>query len=94
MPRLRAKKDANHNAIARALRAVGCTVFETHQLGAGYPDLTVGRAGVTYLLEVKAAGGSLTPAEEAFVATWRGHVAIVRTIDEALRAVGVEGGGQ
>lgn len=90
-----AKKDANHNTIARALRDVGYLVHETHQLGSGYPDLTVGgidrRTGArrVWLVEVKDAGGSLTPDEETFHQAWAGYVAVVRSVDEAYRLVGV-----
>lgn len=84
-----AKKDRNHNEIARALRDAGVDVFESYQIGAGFPDLTCGRGGRTYLLEVKCGRGVLTPDEAAFLAGWRGHVAVVTSVDEALRAVGL-----
>lgn len=32
--------------------------------------------------------GTLTPDEETFFQTWNGHAVVVRTADEALRAVG------
>lgn len=41
------------------------------------------------MIEIKAGRGTLTPDEETFLAGWRGHVAVVRTADEALRAVGL-----
>ena len=60
------------------------------------PDLLVGRvvAGVprTFLLEVK--DGTLAPsrrrlneAETAWHRSWLGHVAVVLSVEEALRAV-------
>ena len=93
--RVRARRDANHTEITRALRDVGYLVHETHQLGSGYPDLTVGgidrATGIRrlWLVEVKAARGTLTPDEAAFHAEWAGHVHIVRSIDDAYRLVGV-----
>lgn len=90
-----AKKDTNHNQIAAALRDVGYLVHETHQLGAGFPDLTVGgidrRAGVArvWLVEVKEPKGTLTPDEQTFHQAWAGYVAIVRSVDDAYRLVGV-----
>lgn len=90
-----AKKDANHNQIAAALRDVGYLVHETHQLGAGFPDLVVAgidrRTGLRriWLIEVKDIRGALTPDEAAFHAMWGDYVAIVRTVDEAYRLVGV-----
>jgi hypothetical protein len=63
-------------------------------LGRGYPDLTVGRAGQNYLLEVKdwqkpPSKKQLTADEQQFFDEWRGHVARVETIEEALREVGL-----
>lgn len=90
-----AKKDSNHNQIRRALEDAGYVVHETHQLGGGFPDLTVGgicrRTGQrrVWLVEVKDAKGTLTPDEEAFHALWRDMVHIVRTVDDAYRLVGV-----
>lgn len=90
-----AKKDTNHNAIAGALRDVGYLVHETHQLGAGFPDLTIGgidrKTGErrVWLVEVKEKGGSLTPDEVWFHTAWAGYVHIVRTVDEAYKLVGV-----
>lgn len=90
-----ARKDLNHNVIAQALRDVGYRVAETHQLGSGFPDLVV--AGVDrktgtrqrWLLEVKGAKEKLTPDEELFHVAWAGDVAIVRSVDDAYRLVGV-----
>lgn len=90
-----AKKDANHNQIAAALRDVGYLVHETHQLGAGFPDLVVAgidrRSGLRriWLIEVKDIRGTLTPDEAAFHAEWDGYIDIVRTVDDAYKLVGV-----
>lgn len=91
-----AKKDVNHNTIAAALRDVGYLVWETHQLGGGYPDLNV--AGIdratgqqrVWLVEVKDRGGTLTADEAAFHLQWRGFVHIVRSVDDAYRLVGID----
>ena len=92
--RLRAAVDANQPEIVAALRRCGCTVALTHQLGGGAGDIIVGRQGVNYWLEIK--DGSkvpskreLTPDEIEFHARWRGHIQVVNSVDEALRAVGV-----
>jgi hypothetical protein len=89
------KKDDNHNEIALALHRCGCSVFDTSAVGGGFPDLAVGVHNRTVLLEIKrpkAKGqkeGEKTPAQKEFFASWRGEVYEVRTVDEALRAVGV-----
>jgi hypothetical protein len=57
-------------------------------------DLIVGRAGRNFLLEVKnpeqvPSKQILTELEEVFHRNWRGQVAIVTTVEEALAAVGL-----
>jgi hypothetical protein len=86
---LLARIDANQPAIAKALADAGCSVQRTHAMGGGFPDLIVGRAGLTFMLEVKRPGETLDGRQEAWHAGWRGHVAIVTTPEEALRAVGI-----
>lgn len=88
-----AKVDANHGDIVRALRAVGCSVQSLAMVGAGCPDLAVGYRGRNFLLEVKdgskaPSARKLTPDEARWHEGWRGTVVTVRTVDEALRAVG------
>lgn len=85
--------DANQPEIVARLREVGASVTPTHEIGRGFPDLAVGFRGVTYLFEVK--DGSkppskrrLTPDEQEWHSLWRGQVAIIETIDDALRLIG------
>lgn len=89
-----ARTDANHTAIVQALRAAGCSVLSLAAVGKGAPDLLVGRGSKNTLLEVKDGNKSasrkrLTELEAEFAATWRGQVATVETIEEALAAVSV-----
>ena len=86
--RLRHKVDLTQSAIVEALRRAGCTVRDTSMVGQGFPDLTVGRSGLNYLIECKSARGTLTPDEREFIATWRGDVHICYTPEDALLAVG------
>jgi hypothetical protein len=93
---MRAKRtDANQASIMAVLRQVGATVVDLSAVGKGCPDLLVGHRGVTYLLEVKNVKGKnkTTPDQDVFYAWWRGApVAIVRTADEALQAIGATEG--
>jgi len=75
--------DANHKAIRQGLEAIGATVDGKCPL-----DLLVGFRGRTYLLEVKTAKGKLRASQQAFLGRWQGHAAVVRTLDEALQAIG------
>lgn len=83
-----AKVDIAQPEIVAALRAAGCSV-----LFIGKPvDLAVGRAGLTYFLEVKSGESKrhdLTPSQMDFFRDWRGHAVVVCSVDEALRAVGI-----
>ena len=90
-----AKVDDIQREIVAALRTCGATVLNLSRVGEGCPDLLVGFRGHNVLIEVKrprAKGqraGTTTPAQDDFLAGWRGRAVVVRTVDEALRAVGV-----
>jgi len=89
-----AKVDGNQAAIVSALRQVGATVTPCHGVGEGFPDLCVGWSGETFLLEVKdpsqpISGQALTPPQVKWHNGWRGHARVVRTVKEALEAVGI-----
>ena len=75
--------DANHAEIRAALERVGATVVPD-----GPTDLIVGFRGANYLIEVKTEKGKLRPTQEDFVRWWKGHVAVVRSIEEALKVIG------
>ena len=92
-----ARRDATEDAIVAALRCAGCSVAYWGIDGA--PDLVVGRAGRTWLLEVKQPAGPrggatrdgqrLGELQVAWHRAWRGHVAVVHSATEALAAVGL-----
>lgn len=48
-----AKKDANHAEIVEALKGHGAYVIDTSGMGQGFPDLILGYAGKTLLMEIK-----------------------------------------
>lgn len=86
--------DQNQSAIVDALRAVGCTVQPLHAVGKGCPDVLAGRNGINVLLEIK--DGSKPPSARKLTRdqvlwhdAWRGQVAVVTSVKEALEAVGV-----
>lgn len=90
------KRDANHREIIQALRDAYISVWDTADLGNGFPDAVAAaphrKTGqdITALLEIKTKDGKLTPAEQKFIDSWRGTVHIVRTPAEALRVFGIE----
>lgn len=82
------RRDANHQAVVGWYRDLGCTVVDCADMALGHPDLLIGCAGVTGLCEVKTEEGTLSGAQQTFLAAWRGgEVAIVRTQDDVIAHV-------
>lgn len=77
------RRDVNEKPIREALEAIGATV--TPISGKGAPDLLVRLRGHLWAFEVKSAKGQQTDAQE--LTDWP----IVRSVEDALRAVGVAG---
>ena len=82
-----AKVDGNQPAIVEALRRVGAAVIHLHQVGGGCPDLLVHGRNRTFLLEVKQPGEKINKLQAEFIATWPGEIHVVRTTEEAIKAV-------
>src|SRR3990167_6682340 len=88
--------DANQKDIVAALRKIGCSVFDTHEVGHGFPDIAVGfcRASRrrTVLMEIK--DGNLPPSrnklttdEKLFHFGYRGEATIVYSVEDAIQYV-------
>ena len=80
------KRDLTEAAITAALTKAGCDIEYVYRQPY---DIIVGRAGNTYLLEIKSGKAALRPSQKVFKMTWRGNYSVVRTVEEALRAVGL-----
>lgn len=80
------RRDANEAQIVLALQQAGCDV---HYMVNAPWDITVGRGSQSFLLELKTRSGKVKESQEKFLAHWRGHYAICRTAEQALRAVGL-----
>lgn len=90
--RYAAKRDSNETEIIAALHSVGASVAQIS--AKGLPDLLVGWRGKTFLMETKTRRGKLTPSQQQFIAAWDGApVVVVRSIDDALKAIGAIGEG-
>lgn len=82
--------DANQKPIVEALERCGASVQSITRVGHGCPDLLVGFRRRTFLLEVKSETGALNDEQVEWHQLWRGMpVAVVRTPEEALQAVGI-----
>jgi len=84
MSRVFNKRDSNEAEIVTALQRVGCSVAYAERQPY---DLLAGRAGRTYLLEIKQRSGRLRESQLIFGASWKGHYKVVRSVEEALKAV-------
>jgi len=80
--------DANQPEIVDALRKVGASVQHLHETGYGVPDILVGFRGFNFLLEIKGKQGKLNPLQHRWHCAWQGQVCVVRSVDEALEAIG------
>jgi hypothetical protein len=70
--------DANAKEIIAALEAGGCSVESI-----GKPvDIAVGIGGKSFLFEIKTAKGKLRESQVKFLDRWRGHVGILRSLDD------------
>jgi hypothetical protein len=82
------QRDLNEPEIISALQQCGCDVERIDLC-----DLIVGRAGVNYLLEIKRpdrrSESRIKPRQKRMRSTWSGQYAIVTTVAEALKAVGL-----
>lgn len=90
-----AKVDANQAQIVSALRAAGASVSSLAPVGQGVPDLLAGFRGQNFLLECKdgrrrPSERTLTPAQQEWIASWRGTVHVVLCPEDALKAIGIE----
>lgn len=83
-----ARVDANQAEIVEALRQAGASVQLLHMVGQGCPDLAVGFRGANFMLEIKQDRGKLTAEEYVWLSEWRGQAKVVRSPEEALRAIG------
>ena len=72
-----------------ALRKAGCSVQSLARVGAGCPDLLVGRAGSNWLMEIKTDGSTQNQAQLDWSRTWNGQCEVVRSLEGALAVVGL-----
>lgn len=84
--------DDNQKEIIAGLRKIGASVVSLAAVKKGLPDIIVGYQGVNYLFEIKdgskpASRRKLTPSQEILHANWKGQIAIVNTLEEAIAKI-------
>ncbi len=87
-----ARVDINQKSIIQGLRSIGASVFATHAVGKGFPDIVVGYKNINYLFEIKdgqkpLSQQKLTKDEKIFFDNWRGAVYKVTTIDDCFNII-------
>lgn len=92
----RLRKDANHADIVKALERVGCAVIDMSRLGGGVPDIATCYRGKWFVMEIKNPLTSygkkgFTERQKEWAEAQKAPVYIVRSVDEALEAVGAVG---
>jgi Holliday junction resolvase len=93
----RVMRDSNHKAIVDALKAVGCSVLDLAAVGGGCPDILAANSYRTVLMEIKRPGvigkkagklrAEVVEKQTKFRDSWRGPVATVSTVEEAIAAL-------
>lgn len=83
------KVDANQTEIVDTFRRCGASVLSLADMGKGCPDLLVGYQGNNYLVEVKTHTGTLNAYQVMWHSHWNGRVSIVRSVDEAIKLLGI-----
>jgi hypothetical protein len=79
------KHDAIQSAVVGAFLQMGLSVYDAAHAGRSFPDLVVGHAGVTHLVELKTGKALLTPGQIEFASSWRGSkVVVLRSVAEAI----------
>jgi len=87
-PAAQGRPDANHAEVKGWYEELYCSVVDLHGVGFGCPDLLVGLAAHTDLVEVKTDTGQLKPSQKRFQADWRGaKVVVVRTHADVINHV-------
>jgi Holliday junction resolvase len=81
------KSDGNQAEIVKGLRQLGASVTVLSAVGFGCPDLICGYHEKNYLFECKnltGRGDRLTPAEADWIKNWKGQIAIIFNVEQAL----------
>jgi hypothetical protein len=81
----RHRRDSTHPGIAKVLLSFGFSVKDTSKLGDDYPDMVVGLAGITDMVEAKSVDGELSDGQSKFAKNWRGApIVVLKSEAEAI----------
>lgn len=68
------------------------SIFTTHTIGKGFPDIVIGYRGKNYLIEIKDGNKTksqtkLTPEESKFHLHWKGQVNVAYSFEDILNII-------
>lgn len=91
-PRHASRTDGNQTSIFAALRQVGAVCLDLHKVGHDCPDSLILFRGKLTLCEIKNPDGynRVSEGQQRFIDGWQGTAVIVRSVSDALRAIGLE----
>ena len=84
------RTDANHKEIVDSIRKIpSLSVFSTHMVGKGFPDIVIGYKGINYLVEIKDGAKTksqkkLTEDEIRFHQSWFGQINVCECVEDVL----------
>lgn len=89
------RTDKTQKAAVALLRRAGFSVFITSDVGCGFPDLVVGKNGITLLLEMKSKGERKRKSQVAFADEWQGAPVLFawsaeEALEKCLLAIGID----
>lgn len=80
------RTDSFQADLVRDLRKMAFSVAVTSDVGDGYPDLTLGKFGITDLAECKVGNADYTPDQVKFHREWKGRpILTFRSYEEGIR---------
>lgn len=85
------RTDANHKQIIDAIRKIpSISVYSTHMVGKGFPDIVIGYKGINYLVEIKDGAKTksqkkLTEDEIRFHQSWFGQIIVCECVKDVLK---------
>ena len=81
--------DKNQPEIVKAFRQLGYGVAHTHQAGAGFPDIVIGKHGINVLVEIKdgdevPSARMLNPKQRKFHFCWPGLRCVITSTEDVM----------
>jgi hypothetical protein len=77
------RTDANHTEIVKTLKKLGYVVYNTYEVGNGFPDIVCFKNGEAFFIEVKTKTGVLLDKQKDFLNTCKNSF-VVKNLDDCI----------